>query len=475
MAFDAIVESSEPVLTPSLFGGSLVGNISIWPWPRIIPTENWLLGFFRQENDHVYMFEMTLVDHGRFEMYAVGDLGFYFDIDSIDVADFGPLYFISTYSVSGGIKTYARDPSLSNPTANRDVVGINFIVPIETPSFATCCNYNGQLIGGNIYSPSEENPNPWRDLGLNSVLWSGIGRMEFNPELDRTAGFRQVVGKAHYRNPPKIHKVLPLQEGIVVYTDGGNGVLIDHITENIFNYGLVPLKGLGIASSNHVAGDSYVHGFIDLNRDFWTLENSSFRVLNQDGGKLTKHGFREYILPLFEAPGPVIVSYLPTEDRRFYISNGQDCIVITKYGAFQCHQGISGIVNGPDNRIYGTFLDSGDLSGEVIFDTVDFGNRGVKSIESMIMGIDCPQGIKVTGTTEWRIKKSSDFKSGSFRPVGNGEVGVHIAGHEFRPKCRFSDYQGCELSYVKANVKFSDSRFRRGLTSTSGVTRSEAG
>ena len=222
------------------------------------------------------------------------------------------------------------------------------------------------------------------------------------------------------------------------------------------------MHGLGILSGNHVAGDEFCHGFIDLNKDFWIIE---------PGAKLQKRGYRDYIKKIFEDDNEVIVSYIPLL-RQWYVSNGNHSLVINNYGAFTCYQGISSAVVGWDGNIHGTFREINDTTGRIIVDATDFGSRGLKTLESVEIGADCAIGTVVHISTLWKSKKEDSYKL-SNPIVANplGESRLCVTALDYKIKVTFSNFAGSELSSVSANVKYPDARFRRGVAATAEATR----
>lgn len=472
MPYDAIVESSTPDLTPASVSISTVADIVTWPWPRIIPTKFHVFGFFVQSNLHLYMFEMNLNTYSNWEGYVVGDLGLASNVDEISIADFGSFYILSFLGTDLIPYTFLRDPLLINGVSDRDITGINFISSFNLPAFATCCNYNGQFIGGNIYSTSVDASNIWLNFSTNSVVWSGIGSFELNPTVDSTAGYKHLLNTMSFGSEKcTVYKILPLQEAGIIYTNHGLVAFVHESVQNIFTFAEVPLNGLGISSGNHIAGNNYIHGFIDEHKDFWTLENSTFRALDQNGGKLTKRGYRDDISSLFTAATPVIINFLPRWNT-FYISNGLKTIVINQFGAYTTHQAVSGIIQGFDDKLYGTYFSSSDTVGRIVLDTEDFSQRGIKSLESLLVGISHASGTKITYGTDYRINKTSSFKR-SLLKRGNpsGESRIGISAVEFRPVVIFDTYTGNEFSSLSVNVKFPDIRYRRTLLGTGANTQ----
>lgn len=452
---DQIVESMAPVLTPTEIPLEYPADILEWPWPRLIMTRSHALLFVKQQNGTLLCFEMQLTEFGSWNGYAVALIGEADEVSFIDVADFGPYYIIATNS-----RVFARNPTLDAESADRDVFGVNLCDELEAPRFQTCCNYKQQLIGGNI--------SEWLELGTNGVVWSGIGRLEFDPVVDKTSGFSSLISKRSDGTVCTIQRILPMQEGVVVYTNHGNVALLDGFVDPSFTYGLIPLQNpYGILNGNHVAGDEYYHGFIDVNKDFWTLESPLAQ-----GGKLTKRGYRSYISSLFETGTEVIVSYIPHE-RQFYISNGQHSLVVNEYGAFTAHQAVSGVAVGWNGEFYGTFRDFGDKQGRVTLDATDFGSRGLKTLDSVLIGCSSSPGTEIEVSSKWRTDLHREMQNFHFLPISpRGEARMCLSAMEYKIQVRFSSYYGSEIHNIAANVKFPDARFRRGVESGTYSTSS---
>jgi hypothetical protein len=348
--------------------------------------------------------------------------------------------------------------------------GYPFLTQFTTPGMGACCNFRNQFVAANIVN---DPTSIWSDLYSDGILWSGIGNFELNPIVDYTAGFKTGGNSHSFGARPTIYKVLPLEghhfQGvpmIVVYSNAGKFLLVPNETRTGFVYGESVLRGLGITSGNHVAGDEYIHGFIDSYRDFWTLESPHYS--SPAGGNLKKLGYRKYILNLFNYVSSedhrVIVSYIPKE-ARFYISNGNECLIINQFGACNVFQCPSSVIAAPDGNLYGTFKSLPDLSARIVTDELDFGTRALKSIESMFGAIDSGPDATVKFTVDWNKASGDDFFRLPFRNVNpRGEAHIGATGAEFRAVVSISDYTEAQIQWLMFNVKFPDNRFRRGAT-----------
>jgi hypothetical protein len=475
MSFDAIVESDTPKLG---LGNSLVsvqGDILVWPWPRMIATKYHIFLLTLQLSGELYISEI-LLENSRIIPTVMGSLGLATLIESVDIADFGVFYVISTFGI-----TSDEVPVASINTYIKDLLATEFprIIPFSTPSVGTVCNFRNQFVGANVIN----NPDSlWSDLKSDGIVWSGIGNFDLDPGSDFTSGFMKGVFSRSSGMPPVIYKVKELEghhfQGtpmVVVYSNVGKFILVPNSTSTGYAFGVSELKGLGVSSGNHIAGDEYLHGFIDTNRDFWTLESPHYS--SPAGGNLKKLGYREYILELFNYKSSedhrVIVSYIP-KDGRFYISNGNKCLVINQFGACHISQCPSSVIKAPDGLLYGTFKNLPDTSAYIVSNELDFGTRGLKSIESVFGGMDANSNSQINFSVDWRKGRGDQFSRLSYRPANpRGEARIGVTAEEFRLVVNISNYIQAQIQWLMMNVKFPDNRFRRGTTlpDTNIITR----
>ncbi len=468
MPFDDVVESSNPILGSA----RAVPDVVTWPWPRLLVTDYHTFIFTVQASGRLALSEVTF-NSGRFTFVVVLDIDDANLISQVSIADFGPFYVLTTYGLTldpvalPSIKTFVRD--LNIPTS------LNCLVPFSTPSVGTCCNYKGQFIGGNIlFDPM----GIYGDLGSDAIVWSAIGSFEFNPVNDPTAGFRRIDFPNSIGKQPTIYKIFPHHTGLVIYSDAGRVFLAAEAVESAFTYSHQPLKGLGVASANHVAGNQYTQGFIDLYGDFWVWELQHATV-KFDGGVVKKLGYRSYIRALLDYSSVddhrVIVSYVD-KTKRFYISNGNQCLVINEFGACSIFQCISSVIAAPDGRLYGTFRNTQDTEARFVSDEIDFGSRALKSVESIIGGVNYAPGSNLQFAVDWRMSNNSNFKRTPWRTSGpRGESVIKVTASTFRICGRITNYIDAEVAYLGLNMKYPDNRFKRGPTMDAGNLTSTRG
>ena len=99
---------------------------------------------------------------------------------------------------------------------------------------------------------------------------------------------------------------------------------------------------------------------------------------------------------------------------------------------------------------------------------MDFGSRGIKSVESMLVGLDHEHLLlRLLLHLNGVWASSESFQDFDWIPLGdNGEAGVHVAAREFRLRTKITNYLNSRLDYLTPNVKYSDQRFKRGLSPT---------
>ena len=461
MPFDSLVESSKPVLGTV----GTIPDVITWPWPRLLKTKYHTFCFTVQASLNLFLSEVTL-NSGRFTFIVVADLGPAYLVDQVDIADFGPFYVTTTYGKTtdevpvSNIKTFIRDLSIP--------VSFGCMVPFTTPVVGTCCNFRGQFIGGNLQPDSS---GIYGELGSAGLVWSGIGSFEFNPVTDPTAGFTQLSFPYSAGRENTIYKLIPHHSGIVLYSDAGKVYVEPKETESGFTYSPSTLRGLGVSSGNHVAGDEFIHGFIDLYGDFWTWELPHVYA-KFDAGIMKKLGYRSYIRDLLDSTPSgdhrVIVSFLQKE-KRFYISNGNDCLVINEFGACSIFQCVSSIIAGYDGRLYGTFRSTQDTEARFVSDEVDFGTRSLKSIESIVGSIDYAPGSRLQFAVDWRMSDNDAFKRTPWKSTGpRGEAVIKVTASTFRICARITNYIDAAVEYLGLNMKYPDNRFKRGPTMDAG-------
>lgn len=424
-----------------------MADIASWPWPRLFVTKyRTLMAYLMSTN--VFVAEIYQQSTGEFTVAPVLDLGLATSVQQIDVADFGPFYVIS--SMGADVRqTYYRNLNVAN------MITLGNFVLLSLPSCGVVHNHRQQFLGANVSAPDGTF---WGDLGTRSVVWSGIGSFELDPTSDIVDGYKTLFAYNALGPSANIYKLLTLGENVIAYSDAGKVVMQPASVGNVFTYGDQLLPGLGIVSGNHVAGDESIHGFIDLDADFWTIDSSL---------RMTKRGYREFLRPMLDYTHVsndtrTIVSYTP-KNQQFFISNGNQCLIVSEFGAYMCHQMISSVSESHRGALYGTFSDNADREARFTTDTLDFSSRGIKTVESVLVDAKLAATRKMYLYTNNRMDHQSTFRT-SRRVLANpsGEARLNVTAVEMQLRMAISDYASCEVTDVLTNVKFGDQRYKRG-------------
>jgi hypothetical protein len=300
------------------------------------------------------------------------------------------------------------------------------------PRFSTGTNFNGQIVAGNIKTA-------WHGCGTGSLIWSAIGSVDFTPGGSNEAGFRNIPWEGD------LLRVKKLGKGAVVYCENGIGVL----TPFEQTFGWDTLVEVGIPNKAAIGGNENIHVFVDSDNNLWRLSKSF---------NLEKLGYREYMGLMTAAD--IVVEHDPVL-REFHISDDDYGFVLTEQGLASCYQEVTTIAN--DNGVtYGVFDDQEDSEARIITDTVDFGLRGLKTLELIELGVNHTSG-DVNAFTQWKSNKTSSFSTSPSIIVNpNGVANVKVTASEFRIGVTFDNYAGVELDYMTMRVKLSDKRYVRG-------------
>ena len=427
-----------------------MADIAIWPRPLLVNSQYRLFSIVLQPNGGAYLLELYFIDSAWTQRTA-GLIGTSSRISQVDIADFGDWYVVAGLDISGRAYSFTKVAAVI-PPYNTPTTAV--VMPTQV-NFGTCCNFRGQFLAGNIQT--DDVNSIWYQYGSSGIIWSEIGNYELDPTIDRTSGFKQEQFPFNTGVKPVIYSMLPTLEGVVVYSNSGVVLLRPDLVNNTFAYSAQNREGIGVASGRHCAGDLYIQGYVNLDREFYIVEAN---------GQQTKRGYKEIITRMFNEDPRVVVSYLP-KDYRFYISNSIECLIVNKFGAYQCHQKVAGAAVAPNGILYGSFMDDLDVEARITTDNLDFGSRGIKSVESLLVGLDHSLASFGDSSVEWRMESNENFSDYAWIPIGpNGESGIHVAAREFRIKTRISNYIDSRLDYLVPNIKYSDQRFKRGISPT---------
>lgn len=449
---------------------SICGTWTVtWPWPRVFFLEHYILGVASADwsvcqggavtSNSLVLFEMTYL-YGSWKATPVYELGAIVDIDSIEIADFGPFYVLSACKTIGNSSSglvIVRDS-----TADAGIGSVSLLPTDDIPSFVTCCNFKGQLIvGGILESINYAGYSEWEDLGVSHVAWSGIKNYTFRPDIDPTAGFCRVWWSRG--DLGKVFSVKPVKDRVMVFGDLGLMALDPFSAGMATGFALKYVRGHGIQMACHVAGDENVVFFIDKNKDLW---------MTQDGEKMELLGYREFINGLTNAD--IILTYVP-QKKRLFISDGVKGYCLTEQGLYSTNQCIcsAGIANG---EYVGLYADNADYKLRLETNTYDFKQRGKKTLEVIEVG---GEFVNSTHYMDVATKYKNDYNSSTFTTSTykklnpNGFAFPIVTADEFRLLIRGGDYRNAvaNISHLKGRIKMVDKRSIRGLSDVSQASK----
>jgi hypothetical protein len=421
-----------------------------WPWPRAFFLKHYTLGIATKAST-AYLYELVY-NSGSWTAYALLDLGS-ITVNHIDIADFGPSYIISiggTLSGNYGANNYIRDPQESP-----GLTALSEINDVNIPQFVACCNFRSQLIVGGITASIDyAEYADWEALGNSHVAWSGIGKITFRPDEDRTAGFMRIPWAKG--DTGKIFAIREIADRVMVFGDYGFMGLVPYTSKVSTGFGRKYIPGPGIKHNSHVAGDESILCFIDNNEDL---------CITTDGQKIEVLGYREYIADMDS--DDILVSYVP-QKKRFFISDGSKGYCLTEYGLYKTNQLVTSAGMGGAGEFIGFFGDNEDYELRLETNTFDMKQRGKKTLETVELGVEY---TKSSNYLEACVKYKNNYASSTFTQTSwkrlnpNGIVYPVVTSDEFRLKVRGGDYRGstANISYIKGIAKMVDKRSVRGL------------
>jgi len=303
------------------------------------------------------------------------------------------------------------------------------------PDMKTVCNFRGQLVGGNMTD--------WEDCDVNYVAWSDIGSAEFYPGLKNEAGYAPMSWNG------AVLRVMALGDLVAVY--GVNGVSLLKPAKQYMAIKELDLPGIPTAGA--VGGSSRGHVFVDYGGDVW--------MMGPDG-KPKNLGYSEYISEMDASE--LVISY-NQHQNEYYISDGSVCYILGKSGLCQTHQLVSSVAF--DNGVlYGTHSSDKDPNGTVVTDSLDFGQRALKTLS--LMSANCSSRNNMWMGVHWRSSVMGTFQKSREQWVNpTGFVTPSVTAVDFKLAFRAENYKDCKLSNMKVRLKLSDKRGIRGAYSAS--------
>jgi hypothetical protein len=383
--------------------------------------------------------------------------------------------------------------------------GTNPVLVQEDITIQTGCDFRGRLIIGG-FNPSDFWGDRWTDLlgrwasgqpdpvnrtyhhlldaatnmNDNFVQWSTIGGGDtffwFWPDLAVTGPLgRTITHDYDHANPPRpyIFELLernemgfmpmPFQGNVLCVKSLGRAVMVygedgvaamPMVSEPYPTFGCVSLMDVGIADSGAVAGDDRENVVVDQEGEVWRIDNQ----LN-----VKREGYSEFAGTLLD--GEPIVTIDPTE-REYYIASGSGSgavggYVLTEQGLGETEQLPTSLVRREDGLL--GIAEDGTIGDNLIIitDTFDLGNRGLKLISAVEVGIETDQDTTIG--IYYRSNKADNFTLRSGINVNReGWAMVNVSGVEFRIVVDIAAYTGAEIDYITVRWKQLDRRGIRG-------------
>ena len=391
-----------------------------WPFPQFLVGDAFNILVIRDtvnQQDSVYS---VSADHLT--------ITHIFDVDELtfgkgtlmEFADFGKYAFMTN-----GVVIIAWNPTLN--------VWIPSLATATIPLMRTICNYKGQAVGGGVVSA-------WHDCDETFYVWTKIGSMDFTPDQNNEAGYRQCPYGGKVRN------VKRLGNSVMGYSS--KGVTILHTIPEPATLGFKEICDIGIINQGAVNGS--------LTRHIFVGEDYIVRKVTAEG--MEDLGYQSFIEQL--ADEDIIVSYDPSS-QNFYIGNSSKTFLLSPYGMTEVLQHPSAVWR--SNKESYMMPETADSTMPTITsEPVDMGYAGQKtisSIETDVSVVDGPEaGVDYTNNnTLWGLA--------SYKPMNDqGIAAVTASGNAFRVSLRFADiYNNTRISYIKARFKMTDLRGMRGV------------
>ena len=272
----------------------------------------------------------------------------------------------------------------------------------------------------------------------NWVGWSKIGNASFVLDMTNDSGFRPMSWKGY------VYQVIQIDKNVVIYGSGGV-TLAYPATSPMPTFGFKEIYNVGVKNKTAVAGDKFVHYFIDVLGALYKFSEKG----------LEKLGYEEFLVDL---TNPVL-TYDPAE-KRLYISSVEDSYIFNDGALTGGYDNLNGLYR-VGNSIQA--LSDSDVVMKpvyIITDEIDFERRGLKSIESM--QFDTISEVPLFAAIDYRFNKSEGFRTTEWSPLNkSGVVHRKCSGYDFRIRLKGLDHGSFDLSYISIQFKFIDQRFTR--------------
>lgn len=271
------------------------------------------------------------------------------------------------------------------------------------------------------------------------VTWSKIGELVFQADFMNDAGSMPMT----WDGP--IYNILKLDKHAVVYGRGGVSILYP-VTEPMPTFGYRDVLNIGLKSKLAVSGDESIHFFVDLRGRLWQMTKE----------KIEKLGYEEFLEPLDN-----LALFYNSQDKRLYISSSEEGFILTKKGLGGGYKNLTGFVNDFESLVLAS---PDNISVDPLYfvtNTIDFGFRGLKTVESIQVGAETDMSLLVA--IDYKMKKT-DRNFSTIGWIATNEEGVayiRVTALEFRIRVRHPRIGYARVDYLNVQYKRTDSRYMR--------------
>lgn len=245
----------------------------------------------------------------------------------------------------------------------------------------------------------------------------------------------------------KVTWLAPLGRSVVAY--GDNGVTrLTPIVEPVPTMSLQPLNGTGLFERGAVAASSSRHIFLDSHKAVWQIGPESINRLDyQEFGTL------------FQQP---MLGCVEPEENIAYLTDGNYSLMFTESGVTQALECPTSLYSAYGQTV-GVVLDAPESQQklEVIIDLNDLGQRGLKTLESLVIAGVVPDGT--TAAIDYRNSPLEDWTRDTARELSGDEgaaLDLHVTADYFRVVLQSDEWIGTSLENVEIWWREYDKRWR---------------
>lgn len=287
---------------------------------------------------------------------------------------------------------------------------------------------------------------------LNWVAWSKIGEAKVKLDLTNDAGFRPMMF------PGFVYAIKKLGKNAVVY--GANGVAeLYPVGSPAPTFGYNQVSNIGLLSKDAVAGNEFLHYFIDR---LGTL----CRLAAQSGKGVERLGYWEFLKPLADGNKKVVLNF-DELNKRLFIANGSVGFIYTDSGLGGGFSKLTALQTLGSSLLTASSSIEAATGFEICTDIIDFATRGIKTVYNVDLGTDASQDLYVA--VDYRFDKQTAWATTPWKLCNKeGVAFIVAAGIEFRIRVKSLVNVTLELDYLNIRYKTTDKRFYRGRPNNIG-------